>query len=244
MSGANPIPRGSFGPVQMLRDLAFYLIFYVGTVLMLLLAVVPLALMPRWLRPLCDGWSRYHRRCVRYLLGIRVVVEGEVPRAGVLVAAKHESFFEAIDMPTLIANPSVFAKADLMRLPIWGKLATRYGLIEVEREAGAKALRAMIAAGKRLTADGRVLVIFPEGTRVAHGICPEMQAGFSGIYKLLAMPVVPLAVDSGELYHCFWKRRGTITYRFGEVIPAGLPRIEIEARVHAAINALNTGEPD
>ena len=243
MSGVDRVRRGRFGPLQALRTLAFYLIFYLGTVLMLLLAVVPLALVSRWLRPLCDGWSRYHRRCVRYILGIRVVVEGEVPKAGVLVAAKHESFFEAIDMPTLIANPSVFAKAELMRLPIWGKIAARYGLIEVEREAGAKALRAMISAGRRLTADGRVLVIFPEGTRVPHGSQPQMQAGFAGIYKLLGMPVVPLAVDSGDLYHCFWKRRGTITYRFGEVIPAGLPRDEIEARVHTAINALNSGEP-
>ena len=244
MTGAKLRQRGQFGPVQALRDLAFYLIFYGGSVVMLGLAVGPLALVPRWLRPFADGWSRYHRLCVRHVLGMRVRVEGQVPQSGVLVAAKHESFFEAIDMPTQLANPSVFAKAELMRLPIWGKMADRYGLITVEREAGAKALRAMIAAARRLTADGRVLVIFPEGTRVAHGHKPELQAGFAGIYKLLAMPVVPLAVDSGELYHRFWKRRGTITYRFGEVIPAGLARNEIEARVHAAMNALNNGEPD
>ena len=239
-----PTPRGRFGPIQALRVLAFYGVFYGGSVVMLLLAVLPLALFPRGLRFVADGWSRWHRLCVRVLLGIRFVVEGQVPRAGVLVAAKHESFFEAIDMPTLIANPSVFAKAELMRLPVWGKMAARYGLIEVEREAGAKALRAMIAAGRRMTADGRVLVIFPEGTRVPHGSQPPMQAGFAGIYKLLGMPVVPLAVDSGPLYHRRWKRRGTITYRFGEVIPAGLARDDIEARVHAAINALNDGESD
>ena len=244
MSGENPAPRGRFGPVQALRDLAFYAVFYGGSVLFLSIASLFLMVVPGWLRPVADGWSRWHRLCVRFVLGIRVVVEGEVPRSGVLVAGKHESFFEAIDMPTLIANPSVFAKAELMRLPVWGKLAARYGLIEVEREAGARALRAMIAAGRRLTADGRVLVIFPEGTRVPHKHQPDLQAGFAGIYKLLAMPVVPLAVDSGDLYHRFWKRRGTITYRFGEVIPAGLPRDDIEARVHAAINALNDGETD
>ena len=51
--------------------------------------------------------------------------------------------------------------------------------------------------------------------------------------------MVPVAVDSGRLYHRFIKRRGIITYRFGEPIPPGLAREEIEARVYAAINVLN-----
>ena len=66
-----------------------------------------------------------------------------------------------------------------------------------------------------------------------------MQAGFAGLYKLLALPVVPIAVDSGPLYHRRWKRKGTITIRIGEPIEPGLPREAIEARVLDAINALN-----
>jgi 1-acyl-sn-glycerol-3-phosphate acyltransferase len=88
-------------------------------------------------------------------------------------------------------------------------------------------------------AEGRVLAIFPEGTRVPHGTRPALQSGFAGLYKLLGLPVVPVAVDSGYCYHRRWKRRGTITIRVGDPIPAGLPREEIEARVVAAINALN-----
>ena len=74
-----------------------------------------------------------------------------------------------------------------------------------------------------------------------HGQRPPLQSGFAGIYKLLNLPVVPVAVDSGQFYHGAWKHPGTIRIRFGEEIPAGLPRAEIEARVHAAINALNEG---
>ena len=59
------------------------------------------------------------------------------------------------------------------------------------------------------------------------------------MYKLLGLPVVPVAVDSGPTYQRWWKRRGTITIRFFEPIPPGLPREEIEERVHTAINALN-----
>jgi 1-acyl-sn-glycerol-3-phosphate acyltransferase len=75
---------------------------------------------------------------------------------------------------------------------------------------------------------------------VPHGREAPLQSGFAGLYKLLGLPVVPIAVDSGPLYHRRWKRAGTITFRVGETIPPGLPREEIEARVLAAINVLNT----
>ena len=176
---------------------------------------------------------------MRYLLGIRIAVEGTLPAGPLLVACKHESFFEAIDMPNLVTNPAVFAKAELMRIPLWGKAAAAYGLISVAREEGARTLRAMVAAARVLSAEGRTLVIFPEGTRVPHGERPPLQAGFAGLYKLLGLPVVPIAVVSGTIYHRRWKRPGTIRIAVGEPIPAGLPREEIEARVHAAINALN-----
>jgi len=68
---------------------------------------------------------------------------------------------------------------------------------------------------------------------------PELQPGFAGLYRALNLPVVPLALDSGHVWPLRGaKRPGIVTMRFGEPIPAGLPRKEIEARVHEAINAL------
>jgi 1-acyl-sn-glycerol-3-phosphate acyltransferase len=225
--------------ITVLRNLAFFVAFYVGTALYVLASLAMLPISRRAFVRVVDGWSLFHRGCARLLLGQRVVIEGEIPRGGVLVAMKHESFFEAIDLPNLLTHPAIIAKAELLRIPLWGKAGGAYGLIPVERDQGAKALRTMIAAAKVLTAAGRPLAIFPEGTRVPHGSEPPLQSGFAGLYKLLGLPVVPGAVDSGPLYHRTWKRRGTITYRFGEAIPPGLPREEIEARVHAAMNALN-----
>lgn len=235
-------PRTPAPPARLLdlpRSLLFYFVFYGGTVLALLASVPLVRLFPRLTRKVCDGWSHYHRWCTHWLLGLRVRVEGEVPRGGYLVVAKHEAFFEAIDMPTLFDFPSVFAKVELMRLPVWGRYGTHYGLIAVERDQGAKALRTMLAAARGIVAQDRPLVLFAEGTRVPHGSEPPLQSGFAGLYKLLGLPVIPLAVDSGQTYHRTIKRRGTVTYRFGEPIPPGLPREEAEARVHAAINSLN-----
>ncbi len=228
---------------EIARSLAFYAAFYGATVLLLFVAVGAMALGGDRYKGVVRIWSTWHRLCARALLGITVEADAFVAQGGVLYAIKHESFFEAIELPHLFPQPVVFAKEQLLRIPIWGAIGTRYGLIAVDRARGASALRAMLAEARRWTADGRPLVIFPEGTRVRHHAQPALQAGFAGLYKMLGLPVIPVAVDSGPLYHCRWKRSGTIRYRFGEVIPPGLPRQEIEARVHAAINALNASSP-
>jgi len=222
-----------------LRNLLFYPLFYGISALLVMasLAVMPFGIGP--LRRVVSAWSGWHRWCVHRLLGIDVRIEGELPRGEVLIAVKHESFFEAIDMPCLLGFPTVFAKRELFAIPGWGYSARAYGLVPVARDAGAKALREMIALARVRVEEGRPLVIFPEGTRVPHGRRAPLQSGFAGTYKLLKLPVVPVAVDSGPLYQRRIKRSGTITYRIGEMIPAGLPRAEIEARVHDAINSLN-----
>jgi 1-acyl-sn-glycerol-3-phosphate acyltransferase len=222
-----------------LRSAAFYPLFYGGSAALVAASVVAVAAYRPWLRPVVAAWGRWHLWCVRRVLGIAVVQDGVIPDIAALIAIKHESFFEAIDTPRLFDHPAVFAKQELFAIPGWGYSALTYGLVPVARDEGAKALRAMIASAKERVAAGRALVIFPEGTRAAHGSRPPLQAGFAGLYKLLGLPVVPIAVNSGPLYHHLVKRRGQITYKVGETIPAGLPREEVEARVHAAINVLN-----
>ncbi len=227
---------------DVVRSLLFYASFYGGSVLFVLGSFPALLLGRKAFRMVVEGWSAWHRGCARMLLGIDVVVEGDMPPGNVLVAIRHESFFEAIDLPNFLDYPVVFAKAELLRIPLWGTAGRLYGPVAVERDQGASALRTMIAAAKRLGKDGRPLAIFPEGTRTPHGTRGELQSGFTGLYKLLGLPVVPVAVDSGPLYHRAWKKRGTITYRIGEIIEPGLPRGEVETRVADAINALNAAE--
>ena len=225
--------------MAVLRSLLYYPVFYGFSAILVMASVIAATFGRSALQKVVSLWGVWHFWCVRNLLGIEVVVEGELPQESVLIAVKHESYFEAIDMPRLLDFPAVFAKRELFKIPGWGHSATIYGLIPVAREDGARALRQMLKTARERVKEGRPLVIFPEGKRIAHGAQPQLQSGFVGIYKLLGLDVVPVAVNSGPLYHRLWKRSGTITYRIGEPIPAGLSRTEIEARVHEAINALN-----
>ena len=226
-----------------LRSALFVLLFYPGSVFYVLAGLAGAAIGRGPLIAVTHGWARYHRFCAALCLGIRSRLEGTFPDGPALVAAKHQSMFETVEFLLLLKRPTVMLKRELADLPGWGWIAQRYGAIRVDRESGAAALRAMMVASRAAVADGRPIVIFPEGTRVLPGQQPPLQPGFAGLYKMLGVPIVPVALDSGRVWPrgSFVKRPGIVTFRIGEPIPPGLPRQEIEARVHAAINALEKG---
>jgi 1-acyl-sn-glycerol-3-phosphate acyltransferase len=229
--------------IAWLRTLLFRIVFYGGSVL--IVGTVPVSGLfgRRAMIRHARFWSRYQRWAARVFLGVHVRVEGTRPAYPVLYAAKHQSFFEAIDFADALDGPAIILKRELTRIPLWGWATGVYGAIAVDREASAAMLRRMLKEGGELTREGRSILLFPEGTRVPPGEQPPLKSGFAGLYKTLKLPVVPVAVDSGRLWPKRGaKRPGVITYRFGEPIPPGLPRDEAERRVHAAINALNTAE--
>lgn len=223
----------------LIRSAAYALVFYGATVFAVLGAFGAALIGPSAMRRYCVGWARVHRWCAANLLGVRARIEGEAPAGAVLVAAKHQSAFETIELLLMLHEPAVVVKKELGEIPLWGRVARIYGVIPIDRAGSARALRGMLRAARGAAGDGRSILIFPEGTRVAPGEQPRLQAGFAGLYRALDLPVVPVAVDSGRLWpRSFVKRPGIVTFRFGDPIPPGLPRAEIEARVHAAINAL------
>ncbi len=226
--------------MTLLRSLLFALVFYLGSIPIVLVAAIAALFGQTAIVTMARFWARYHGACVRWLLGIRVMVEGEFPRAGI-IAIKHEAMLETIEILRLIDCPAVVFKAELIRIPVWGWVAQRHGVIPVAREAGSAALRQMLKAARAAVAAGRPVVIFPEGTRVTPGETPALRPGIAGLYKALGLPVIPVAVNSGHVWprRRFLKRSGVVTMRIGEPIPPGLSREEIEARIHAAINVLN-----
>jgi 1-acyl-sn-glycerol-3-phosphate acyltransferase len=226
--------------VQWLRSLLYALLFYPATALFVLAGIVVTVFGRGPTRALVRSWCSFSAVLADVLLGIRSRVEGRIPDGAVLIAVKHESMFETLEMVRIADTPVIVLKRELSRIPFFGWLTRRYGVIPVDRSAGSKALREMVAAGRSASETGRSVLIYPEGTRVCHGESPKLRSGFAGLYRALSLPVVPVAVDSGRLWtRGLLKKPGIVHFRIGESIPPGLKRDEIEARVHAAINALN-----
>jgi 1-acyl-sn-glycerol-3-phosphate acyltransferase len=221
------------------RTALFRLVFYGLSVPIILLVPASALFGQRALIGHALVWTRFHRWAARALLGIDTRIEGVPLGEPALYAAKHQAMFETLELALLLEAPAIVMKAELARIPVWGWAARRYGTIIIDRAGSATAMRQMMREARAAIAAGRSILIFPEGTRVRPGETPPLRAGFAGLYRALGAAVVPVALDSGR----FWPRSGpahsgTITFRFGETMPPGLPRAEAEARVHAGINAL------
>ena len=230
--------------MQLIRALLFVLAFHAATLLFIAAALGAGLFSTSAMRGAVHNWSRVHHWLAEHLLGIRTQVEGTIPPGPFLIAVKHQSMFETIEMVVMARTPVIVIKRELADMPLFGRTTRRYGVIPVDRDAGAKALREMLAGAKAAVASGRPVIIYPEGTRVPPGTAPPLRAGFAGIYRALGLPVVPVAHDAGRLFgRGLDKRGGTVRFVIGDVIPPGLKREEIEARVHAAINALEPSGP-
>lgn len=226
--------------VARIRSAVFSVVFLTGTAIAIVAGLCVGLLGQRVLHHYVGAWTRFHALCAFLILGIRSRVEGVVPAAPVLIACKHEAMFETLELMHVLNHPGVVAKRELTDFPLWRWVTRLYGMVPVDREASAAALRAMLRATDPIRAAGRSLVIFPEGTRVLPGETPPLRPGLAGLYSRMKLPVVPVALDSGSVWPKKGpKRTGTITFRFGDPIPPGLPRAEMERRVWEGINALN-----
>ena len=230
--------------MQYLRSLMFMALFYPGTILFVLSGLTASLVGTKPMRAVVRAWADYHHWLCLHVLGIRARTFGAIPREQCIIAVKHQSMYETIEILRLARTPVVVMKRELADMPFFGWLTRRYGVISVDRAAGAKALRAMLGEARQAAASGRPIAIFPEGTRVRPGETPPLRPGFSGLYRALGLPVVPIAMDSGRLWgRGVLKQKGTVHFQIAEIIPTGLGREEVERRVHDGINLLESSAP-
>ena len=225
-----------------LRSLLFQLWFAAVTILLGTLAL-PLLLGPRqaalWLS---QNWARATLWGLKIFAGIDARVTGNVPHDPVLVASKHMSTWDTLAIHLALGDPGIVLKRSLLWIPFFGWYVGKTSAIAIDRGAGAPALRGMARTAQKVLAEGRPVVIFPEGTRKKPGAPPDYKPGVAGLYSQLGVACVPVALNSGRHWQGFWKRPGTITLAFLEPIPPGLKRAEfmtiLQERIESATAAL------
>ncbi|MCA8908273.1 MAG: 1-acyl-sn-glycerol-3-phosphate acyltransferase [Rhodospirillaceae bacterium] len=180
----------------------------------------------------------------RVVLGLRFRVVGleHVPELPFVVACKHQSTWETQKLPLIFLDPAVVYKQELGRIPIWGWFMARAKMIAIERTARSKALTSMVRQANARAQEGRPVIIFPQGTRIAPGVPAPYHPGVAALYGALGLPVVPVAVNSGLFWprHSFVKKSGTVTVEILTAIQPGLNRKAFMERLETELEAAST----
>jgi 1-acyl-sn-glycerol-3-phosphate acyltransferase len=222
---------------------ALFLAWFLAITTLLSLVFLPVLILPRgatvWLARL---WARLTFWGLRVFAGVGFEIRGAVPQGPVLVASKHMSMWDTLALYLALREPAIVLKRELLRIPFYGWFLAKAAAIPIDRGAGASALRKMSEAARRVLEQHRPILIFPEGTRKKPGAAPDYKPGVAGLYGLLGVDCVPVALNSGVYWTGFLKHPGIIVLQFLEPIPPGLKRdafmTRLQDRIETATAAL------
>jgi len=231
---------------RLIRSLLFDALFYAASSVLIIVFLPLIAFQGAsfWIARL---WVRIILALLKSIVGLSYQIEGrENLFAGAcVIACKHQSAWETLVFHTLLKRPAYVLKKELMRIPVFNLYLKRMGMIYINRKAGPQALKNLVEGARSVMAQGRPLVIFPEGTRGVPGVKGIYQGGIGVLYQQLNVPVIPVALNSGM----FWGRRslvklpGTITLKFLPPIQPGLKREvfmdTLESSIENACQQLN-----
>lgn len=229
----------------MFRSSIFSLVFYINTIIWMIVAL-PVFFLPRKISfVVVRGWSRSTSWLLKIITGITHEIRGleNLPKeGGYLVASKHQSTWETYTLVPLFQDPIFIIKRELMFIPLFGWYTAKFDMIPVNRKRRGAAMADMLEHAKKAIKQQRQILIFPEGTRKAPGVPPYYKKGIAHLYCDLNVPCIPIALNSG----LYWPRRknrhypGTIILSILPSIEAGLSENEFLARLEQQIE----GESD
>jgi 1-acyl-sn-glycerol-3-phosphate acyltransferase len=167
-------------------------------------------------------WVRFCLWLLKAVCGLSYEVEGRenIPQRNGVIVCKHQSAFETLALQVIFPPVVFILKQELLRIPVWGWAMATQEPIAIDRQAKAQAMKQIIREGVKRIGQGRWVVLFPEGTRVA----PGQKGHYGGSGGLLARragcPVVPVAHNAGEYWtkNGFLKFPGVIQVRIGPAI--------------------------
>ena len=223
------------------RSIVFNVLFYLNTVIYLIIALPAFFLPYRAIIAVAKSWGRTNLKLLRAVAGVNCEIRGreKIPRGALIVAAKHQSAWETFALLSLFDNPLFIVKRELEWIPIFGWLMIKGRMVPIDRSAGSQALIAMTGRAKAELAAGRQLIIFPEGTRRPANAEPRYKLGVAHLYAATGMPCLPVALNSG----LFWPRRsirrlpGTVLVEILDPVVPGLDKDVFFKRLQSDIEA-------
>ncbi|MCW1931856.1 lysophospholipid acyltransferase family protein [Pararhodobacter zhoushanensis] len=171
------------------------------------------------------AWTGWIRWTASWMVGLKSEIRGPIPEGEVMIAAKHQSFFDIILICSALPRPKFIMKKQLLWAPIVGWYALRIGCVPVDRGRRGAAIKGMVEKVRANAVEPGQLIIFPQGTRVAAGVSMPYKVGVGVLYNELKAPVVPVACNVGVFWprHAVYRKPGTAVIEFLPAIEPGLP---------------------
>lgn len=186
------------------------------------------------------AWSRYLGWAMDHLYWHTTVVgKHHIPASGpVLVAANHVGIMDGPVVHGALPRGSHFmVKQEFFDSPL-GFLMRLSGQIPVDRQAGSASLRQALT----LLKEGRVVGIFPEGTR-GRGAIEHVHPGVAWLALRSEAPLIPTAVlgtrRSGDKRSHVPGFRAHLHVEFGEPIMIETAGLKGRAATEAAIKQIS-----
>lgn len=194
-------------------------------------------------------WARFNLWWLALTCGIRYQVEGRenIPELNAIIMSKHQSTWETLALQAIFPPQVWVMKRELLKMPFFGWGLAMLEPIAIDRKARGKARQQLIEQGTERLKNGRWVVIFPEGTRIAPGQKGRYALGGASLAESSGYPVVPVAHNAGEFWPRgqFIKQPGTIQVRIGPAIDSKGKSIEainaeVEAWIEGQMQAITT----
>ena len=132
----------------------------------------------------------------------RVKVEGRehIPKDGpAVLAANHQSFCDSFFIPLVVARKVTFlAKAEYFDSWKTAWFFRAAGQIPIRRAGGSASERALQTAREDVLGQGRLLGLYPEGTRALDGHVHKGRTGVTRLSRECQVPVIPVGVVGTE----------------------------------------------
>lgn len=208
--------------ITIVRSALFHL-FHIATLIPYATACVlwaPLPLSTRY--RLTIGWLKLSIGAARIICGIDYRIKGveNLPDGPAILLSKHQSTWETYFYPAWMPREICYVfKRELIYLPFFGWAIGLLNMIHIDRSKGMSAFENVVRQGVRKLAEGRWIVMFPEGTRIPVGKAGKYKTGGARLACRTGAPVVPIAVNAGEL----WPRRSFLLHPGMVTVSIGAP---------------------
>ena len=194
-----------------IRSSLFWIVFLPSvllfSILLTLLSPLPISVRVRTIKL----WIRLNLAWINLTCGLSYEVEGLEnipPHTGFIVMSKHSSTWETIALQLFFPPMVWIVKRELTWIPFFGWGLKAMNAIAINRGTGRKAIKQLVSEGRQRMDEGRIVMLFPEGTRVMPGQYKPYKIGGAILAQKTGYAILPVAHNAGE----FWPRHSWIKW--------------------------------